>query len=134
MKTKKIVDWIKVYNLKDQTRNYSALKGLGRVNKIISTIFKLTIGGFILYFPISSFLRDVDNVLKNGPNEFFKSLDSIPNKEKIFHDAHYKSIINYGNENTIENKEIELGIYDYRKKLLKNASGLVLETCKILIN
>jgi hypothetical protein len=131
MKTRKIVDWIKVNNLKEATRNYSALTGLKRVNNIIKFIFKMTIGGAIIYIPLVGFLNDVDNVLKNGSKNFFKKINAIPNKEKLFHNAHYKSILNYHDDDEFENKETELGIYDYRRKLFKNASGLVLETCKI---
>jgi hypothetical protein len=130
MKTKKIVDWIKYNNLREQTRNHSALKGLGRVNGILRFFSKLVLGGVVIYFPLMGFLNDVENVLKNEPGNFFKRLDAIPNREKIFHNAHYKSIIDYTKEDEFETKEVELGIHDYRKKLLRHANGLVLETCK----
>jgi hypothetical protein len=130
MKTKKVVDWIKFNNLKEQTRNYTALKGLGRVTKITKMLLKITIGGLLVYFPLVGFLNDVESVLKNEPKNFFKRLYALPNREKIFHSAHYNSIIGYAKDDIFETKEVELGIHDYRKKLLKNANGLVLETCK----
>ncbi len=104
MKTRKVVDWIRMKNFKEHSRNMSALVGLKRVNKILGTSAKLMFTGFLLYIPFKLFTKDVEEVLKNGANEFNRKLDITPNKEKIFQTCHYRSIINFIDEIVIFNK------------------------------
>jgi hypothetical protein len=99
MKTKKVIDWMKYKNYKDHSRNFSALTGLQRVNKILGRGIKLTISGLLLYIPYKIFAKDVEEVLSNGANEFYRKLENTPKNEKIFHNSHYKSVINFIDEN-----------------------------------
>jgi len=97
MNTKKVVDWIKLKNYKDNSRNLSALEGLKRTNSILSKITKLFFCGYLIYLPIKYFLKDVENVLKNSSN-ILNKLYTFQNIEKIFLNAHNNSIINLFDE------------------------------------
>ena len=92
MNTKKVVDWIKVKNYKDHSRNMSALTGLKRSNKILSRITKFFLFGYMIYLPIKYYLNDVENILKNKTN-LLKKLHSYSNVEKVFLNAHNNSLI-----------------------------------------
>lgn len=128
-KTRKVVDWIKYKNIQEASVNNSALKGLKRVNNILSRFLKYGLIGFFVGFGALTYYKYFQDVLKNGIKNLEEKLNSADNKERIYLLKHRKLSIEYGNMKNIYRAEDKMGITYYREKLLKNATGLVLETC-----
>ncbi len=131
MQNKKVVDWIKFQNLRESTRNYTALKGLGRINKILSKTTKYGLLGLIIFIGSYSSYRMYKETMETGIDYFEKRLDTIHDKQRVYLTNHVKLSLEYANNYDINYAEDKSGITYYREKLLKNANGLVLETCII---
>jgi hypothetical protein len=129
-KTRKVIDWIKYKNIKDASKNYSALKGLKRVNKILYRFIKWGLIGFVVSIGSISYYKYFQEITQNGIKNFESKLNALDNKERFYLLKHQKLSLEYGNIKNIIRSEDKIGITYYREKLLKNASGLVLETCK----
>jgi hypothetical protein len=129
-KTKKVVDWIKYKNLKEASINYSALKGLKRVNKILSRIIKFGLIGFLFYSGIQTCYLKYKQIMENEINDLENQLKRNPNLKKLYLQNHLKLSLDYVNRDDYVLSEDKADITYYREKLLKNATGLVLETCK----
>jgi hypothetical protein len=129
-KTRKVVDWIKYKNIKDASTNYSALKGLKGVNKILYRFIKWGLIGFFIGLGSLTYYKYFQDITKNGIKNFETKLKAADNKERLYLLKHQKLSLEYGNLKNIIRSEDKMGITYYREKLLKNASGLVLETCK----
>ncbi len=131
MQKKKVVDWIKYKNIQESTRNNnSALKGLRRVNKILSRSIKLGIFSFISLSTFYYYYRDYNDTMNNAIPFLEKRVATIPDKKNIYMQNHIKLSLEYSDLTNILNAEDKAGLTYYREKLIKNASGLVLETCK----
>lgn len=128
-KTKKVVDWIKYKNIKDASTNFSALKGLKRVNTILYRIMKWGLIGFVVCYGSLNYYKYFQDLTQNGIKNFEAKLEKLDNKQRLYLHKHQKLSLEYGNLKNIIRSEDKMGISYYREKLLKNASGLVLETC-----
>lgn len=128
-KPRKVVDWIKYKNIREATINYSALKGLKRVNSILSGVIKYGILGFFVFAGTWYAIKSYRETMQEGIKYFENKLNSLPDKERIYLNNHIKLSLDYANPKDIINAEDNLGVTYYREKLLKNANGLVLETC-----
>lgn len=130
-KPKKIIDWIKFRNIKEVTINNSALKGLKKINSLLSRFIKVGIIGFLSYNCFKLAINHFEDV-------FYKNIEKLENeinkldedrKKYIYLQNHIKLSLEYGNSKRMDDIEKKTGIAYYREKLLKNASGLILETC-----
>lgn len=130
MNTKKVINWIKVKNIQDNSINFSALKGLSRINKTMKTFIALIVlGSFGGY--IYTFLRDeIDYTLGEGRQKFLHYVKYLKFKENSFIEGHRQNLPEYFDVKKIELAEANSGILDLRRKLLSYAQGNVLETCK----
>ncbi len=128
---KKIYDWIKYNNIKDATINNSALKGLKRVNKIVSRFLKFSFFSLFVYFGYKISLKHYEDVFHNNIKNLEKSLNLFSEEERkyAYLNNHIKLSLEYGNSSEMNSIENKTGIAYYREKLLQNAKGLVLETC-----
>jgi hypothetical protein len=95
MSSKKVVNWIKYNNIKNNSSNYTALKGMRRINKTISFFLKIGIPFSILTTGMIAFYYDFDYITKQGVYDFNKKLNSLQNVEKIFLNAHKKLMLDY---------------------------------------
>jgi hypothetical protein len=126
---KRVIDWIKFKNLKDNSVNYSAMTGLKRINKILSRFIKFGVLGLFLSLGAIKFYKDYKENFENGIKNFEEKIKALDDKERIYLNKHRQLSIEYANISNFRDAEERTGISYYREKLLKNASGLVLETC-----
>jgi hypothetical protein len=101
MKTKKVIDWIRFQNIRDNSRNFTALKGLSRVNKILSFLLKYGIASCFLAAGIIWYKKDLYYVLNKGPKDFLNKLNDLPNKEEIYMKAHKNLLIDFLSDEVI---------------------------------
>ena len=130
-KPKKVVDYIKLRTIKDNSNNFSALIGLKRVNNILKKFIKYGICGTVIAFVVIVGYNHYNNVMLNGIKNFDDMLSKIYDKRKAFYDKHKILFLDYSQKKDIDRSEDVANITSSRKKLIKNASGLVLETCKL---
>jgi len=130
MQTKKVVDWIKFKNLKDATINYSALQGLNRINKLLSRFIKYGLLGFIIIGGSYIYYKRYCDIISNGVQFLEKQIHNLDDKQIIYLKNHIRLSLDYAYPDDILKAEDKIGITYYRQKLLRNASGLVIETCK----
>jgi hypothetical protein len=128
-KTRKVVDWIKYQNIKENTKNYSALKGLKRVNTFLTRSIKYGVLAFFIGYGCYKYYKDYQETIINGIKSLEEDINNLEEKPLEYLNSHIKLSIEYGNPNLINKAEDDSGITYYREKLLKNATGLVLETC-----
>ena len=128
---KRVIDWIKLKNIREQTKNnYSALKGLRRVNNLLYKTLKY---GFILTlvcFGGHGLYRRFNDTMENGIKEFENKINDIYDKKRLYLQKHRALMLDYSAAKEVDAAENKIGITYYREKLVKNASGTVLETCK----
>lgn len=88
MKSKKVVDWIKFNNIKENSINLSALDGLKKRNEILRKFIKYSIvfgiAGYTSYYYFNQF----NMVIKDGGRTFINRINSMPNKKSTFRDSH----------------------------------------------
>lgn len=130
-KPKKIIDWIKYRNMKESTINYTALTGLKRINKILTRFIKLSFIGFTIGFGSLAVYNHFQDLFKNRIDQIEQMISSEGEDEKkiVYLNNHIRQSIEYGKKSEMDDIEEKTGIIYYREKLLKNAKGLVLETC-----
>jgi len=130
-KPRKIIDWIKYRNMKESTINFTALTGLKRINKILTRFIKFSIIGFTLGFGSLAVYNHFQDVFNNRINQIEQIISQEGEEEKkiVYLNNHIRQSIEYGNKSEMDNIEEKTGIIHFRQKLLKNAKGLVLETC-----
>jgi hypothetical protein len=128
---RKIFDWIKYQNIKESTINNSALVGLRRINKKFSLFIKLSIFTLGYYFTTKIIKDHFEDVFFHRIKNLEKSLKSLSEDQKkiTYLNNHIKMSIEYGDIKGMDEIEDKTGITYYREKLLRKASGLVLETC-----
>jgi len=97
MKVKKVVDHIKLKNLKDNSVNLSALTGLRRINKVIyrSIVFGFSISA--IGFFTTAYYNNIIYSITEGKKLFLNRLDTLPNKETLYMEGHKKMMIEYSN-------------------------------------
>jgi hypothetical protein len=131
-KPKRVYDWIKYRNIKEATVNYSALKGLKRVNKILSFFIKMSIAGVFIGYGCYALYTHYIDIFDTRIKQLEKMINTEGEDERkiVYLNNHIKLGIDYGRNQIMDQVEDKSGITYYREKLLKNASGIVLETCK----
>ena len=131
-KPKRVYDWIKYRNIKEATVNYSALKGLKRINKILSFFIRTSLAGVFIGFGFYALYTHYIDIFNTRINQLEKMINAEEEDERkiVYLNSHIKLAIDYGRNQIMDQVEDKTGITYYRDKLLKNASGLVLETCK----
>jgi hypothetical protein len=131
-KPRRIYDWIKYRNIKEATVNNSALVGLRRVNKIISTFIKISFAGMFIGYGLYAMYTNYTEIFEKRIKSIERMIDTEGEDEKkiVYLNNHIKLGLEYGRIQEMDAAEDKTGITHYREKLLKNASGLVLETCK----
>ncbi len=95
MKVKRVVDQIKLKNIKHNSINASGLKGLRRVNNVLFWTITLGITGSTLWFIGRSYYRSVIYATTEGKKLFLKNLDNLPNKAELYLNAHKQLITEY---------------------------------------
>jgi hypothetical protein len=129
-KSRKVVDWIKYKNIKDASTNISALKGLKRVNRILSRFIIFGLIGFSVGLGSLYCYKYYQEIMHNGIKNLEAKLNAVDNIKRLYILKHRKLSLEYGNLKNILRSEDNMGITYYRQKLIKKAYGLVLETCK----
>jgi hypothetical protein len=92
---KRVVDWIKYKNIKDNSLNNSALEGLSRRNKILKGIIKSMFVFTILGYNGYNYINEFNYLIKDSGKNFLKNLNNSANKKLIFKDSHKLQCLEY---------------------------------------
>jgi hypothetical protein len=95
MKSKKVIDWIKFNNIKENSVNLSALDGLKRRNIILRKTIKYSIVFGFLGYATFYYFKEYDLVIADGGRTFINRLNSLPNKKSTFKDSHKLLCLEY---------------------------------------
>lgn len=95
MRSKKVVDWIKLSNIKHNSINFSALNGLQKRNQILKKLIKYSIFSSIIGYTVYYYYNDFETLISDGGKTFLKKLNNLPNKESTFKDSHKLLCLEY---------------------------------------
>jgi len=95
MKSKKVIDWIKFNNIKENSVNLSALDGLKRRNNILRKSIKYSIVLGILGYTSYYYLNEYNIIVSDGGRTFINRLNNLPNKKSTFKDSHKLLCLEY---------------------------------------
>ena len=95
MKTKKVVDWIKFNNIKENSINFSALPGLKHRNNLIIKIIKISIFSAFVGYTSFFYYNEYNLIISDGGKTFLKELNNLPNKKSTYKDSHKLLCLEY---------------------------------------
>jgi len=95
MKSKKVIDWIKLNNIKQNAINISALDGLKRRNRILKKIILISIFTGVIGYSSIYFFNEFNMVISDGGKTFINKLNNLPNKKSTFKDSHKLLCLEY---------------------------------------
>jgi len=95
MKSKRVIDWIKFHNIKQNAINLSALDGLKKRNQILRKIIKYSIFCGILGYSSYYYINEFNMIISDGGKTFLSRLNGLPNKKSTFKDSHKLLCLEY---------------------------------------
>ena len=95
MKSKKVIDWIKFNNIKENSINFSALDGLKRRNNILRKTIKYSIVLGFLGYATFYYHNEYNMLITDSGRTFLNKLNSLPNKKSTFKDSHKLLCLEY---------------------------------------